>query len=435
MNVDIDKLNNASSTLGPAQCISILGSTGSIGQSTLEVLALHPEQFTVFALSANTRSDLLLTQCERWQPQYAVLKDARQAEILAAKLDELGLTTQVLSGADGLDFIASAAIVDVVMAAIVGAAGLQPTLSAVDAGKKVLLANKESLVMAGALFMDAVRRSGAVLLPIDSEHNAIFQCLPKHQPTELGSLKKAGINKILLTGSGGPFRTLALNEFAGVTVEQACAHPNWSMGQKISVDSATMMNKGLELIEACWLFDCAPEAVDIVVHPQSVVHSMVEYADGSVLAQLGQPDMRTPIAHALAWPDRIGSGVDSLNWSNMNGLTFEEPDYQRFPALKMARRAAEQRGSAPIVLNAANEVAVEAFLQRKIPFTAITDIVANCLEKIPFEEPNTLLAIQAIDQQARIVAEIGCAAYTDSVAATSTDHDTATDKSIKADHS
>ena len=398
------------------QSVSILGSTGSIGQSTLEVLSLHRDQFNVFALSAHTRADLLLDQCEKWQPSYAVLRSQEQADWLEQSLREKGLSTQLLRGSEGLDFIAAHEQVDIVMASIVGGAGLQSTLAAVNAGKKVLLANKESLVMAGALFMQAVKKSGAVLLPIDSEHNAIFQCMPSVNTSTADapvndaepSLIKNGIRKILLTGSGGPFRGLAINALASVTPAQACAHPNWSMGKKISVDSATMMNKGLELIEACWLFNCSPDDIEIVVHPQSVIHSMVEYTDGSVLAQMGHPDMRTPIAHALAWPLRVESGVDSLNWNQMNGLTFEAPDDQRFPALQMARQAAETGGSAPIVLNAANEVAVDAFLQERIPFVAIVEVVQHCLEKIPFKEPMTLDAIQAIDFQAREEAKRCC---------------------------
>ena len=416
--VGSSRLNTAnkkdqSLTLAVPQSVSILGSTGSIGQSTLQVLALHAEQFNVFALSANSRADLLLSQCEKWQPKYAVLRSSEQAEWLEQSLRKKGLSTQLLQGSEGLDFIAAHEQVNIVMASIVGAAGLQSTLAAVNAGKKVLLANKESLVMAGALFMQAVKRSGAVLLPIDSEHNAIFQCMPAVDSAVNAeqSVVSKGIRKILLTGSGGPFRSLAMNDFATVSPAQACAHPNWSMGKKISVDSSTMMNKGLELIEACWLFNCSPDDIEIVLHPQSVIHSMVEYADGSVLAQMGHPDMRTPIAHALAWPKRIESGVDSLNWNQMNDLTFEAPDDMRFPALQMARQAAEAGGSAPIVLNAANEIAVEAFLQEEIPFTAIIEVVKQSLEKIPFEEPMTLDAIQAIDFQAREVAKHCCQAF------------------------
>jgi len=415
--LNIENTQGQSIASAETQSVSILGSTGSIGQSTLEVLSLHAQRFHLFALSANTRADLLLSQCEKWQPDYAVLRNPEQAEWLERSLVEKGLTTKLLHGSEGLDFIAGHEQVDIVMASIVGSAGLRSTLAAVNAGKKVLLANKESLVMAGALFMQAVEKSGAVLLPIDSEHNAIFQCMPS--PTLSGSAERMtepaiianGIRKILLTGSGGPFRTLPMDDFSAITPDQACAHPNWSMGRKISVDSATMMNKGLELIEACWLFDCSPSDIEIVVHPQSVIHSMVEYLDGSVLAQMGHPDMRTPIAHALSWPVRIESGVESLNWAQMNGLTFEAPDIQRFPALDIARQAAEAGGSVPIVLNAANEIAVEAFLNEAIPFTAIIEVVQQCLEKIPFEEPMTLDAIEAIDFQARKVAKDCCQAF------------------------
>ena len=415
--MNIENTQGQSIASAETQSVSILGSTGSIGQSTLEVLSLHAQRFHLFALSANTRADLLLSQCEKWQPDYAVLRNPEQAEWLGRSLVEKGLTTKLLHGSEGLDFIASHEQVDIVMASIVGSAGLRSTLAAVNAGKKVLLANKESLVMAGALFMQAVEKSGAVLLPIDSEHNAIFQCMPS--PTLSGSAERMtepaiianGIRKILLTGSGGPFRTLPMDDFSAITPDQACAHPNWSMGRKISVDSATMMNKGLELIEACWLFDCSPSDIEIVVHPQSVIHSMVEYLDGSVLAQMGHPDMRTPIAHALSWPVRIESGVESLNWAQMNGLTFEAPDIQRFPALDIARQAAEAGGSVPIALNAANEIAVEAFLNEAIPFTAIIEVVQQCLEKIPFEEPMTLDAIEAIDFQARKVAKDCCQAF------------------------
>jgi len=415
--LNIENTQGQSIASAETQSVSILGSTGSIGQSTLEVLSLHAQRFHLFALSANTRADLLLSQCEKWQPDYAVLRNPEQAEWLGRSLVEKGLTTKLLHGSEGLDFIASHEQVDIVMASIVGSAGLRSTLAAVNAGKKVLLANKESLVMAGALFMQAVEKSGAVLLPIDSEHNAIFQCMPS--PTLSGSAARMtepaiianGIRKILLTGSGGPFRTLPMDDFSAITPDQACAHPNWSMGRKISVDSATMMNKGLELIEACWLFDCSPSDIEIVVHPQSVIHSMVEYLDGSVLAQMGHPDMRTPIAHALSWPVRIESGVESLNWAQMNGLTFEAPDIQRFPALDIARQAAEAGGSVPIALNAANEIAVEAFLNEAIPFTAIIEVVQQCLEKIPFEEPMTLDAIEAIDFQARKVAKDCCQAF------------------------
>ena len=398
VNEDVASLTRAS--------VSILGSTGSIGQSTLAVLASHPEQYELYALSANTRADLLLEQCLVWQPNFAVINDSSQAVWLTQELKKAGSSTELLVGNDGLDAIASDRQVDIVMAAIVGAAGLQSTLAAVTAGKKVLLANKESLVMAGPLLMSAVKASNAVLLPIDSEHNAIFQCLP--QSTRLDAshqINFSEIKKILLTGSGGPFRTLPLEQFSTITPEQACRHPNWSMGRKISVDSASMMNKGLELIEACYLFDCRPSAIEILIHPQSIIHSMVEYVDGSVLAQLGQPDMRTPIAHALAWPQRISSGVQSLNWYEMSNLSFEAPDFKRFPSLRIAREVANDVISASIIFNAANEIAVQAFLDNKLAFSNITRIVEESLLKIPHSEPSSLIDIKAIDTEARRIAD------------------------------
>lgn len=320
--------------------VTVLGATGSIGLSTLDVLARHAERYEVFALTAFSRVDELADLCRRHRPRLAVVADARAAASLQQRLRDAGLNTEVLYGEQALCEVASAAEVDVVMAAIVGAAGLRPTLAAVQAGKRVLLANKEALVMSGALFMQAVRRYAATLLPIDSEHNAIFQCLPERT----GSLEQLGVRRILLTASGGPFREFTLEQMASVTPAQACAHPNWSMGQKISVDSASMMNKGLELIEACWLFDVPPARVEVVVHPQSVIHSMVDYLDGSVLAQLGNPDMRTPIAHALAWPERIDAGVSALDLFRIARLDFQAPDEQRFPCLRLARQAAEQGG-------------------------------------------------------------------------------------------
>lgn len=390
---------------GQRASVSILGSTGSIGQSTLAVLAAHPERYDLYALSANTQVGLLLEQCLTWQPAFAVINDSAQAAWLTRELKKAGSSTELLVGAEGLDAIASDRQVDIVMAAIVGAAGLQSTLAAVNAGKKVLLANKESLVMAGPLFMAAVKSSNAVLLPIDSEHNAIFQCLPQSSLSD--SSKNTAfteIQKILLTGSGGPFRTLPLGEFSEVTPEQACCHPNWSMGRKISVDSATMMNKGLELIEACYLFDCQPSLIEILVHPQSIIHSMVEYVDGSVLAQMGQPDMRIPIAHALAWPQRISSGVQSLDWQALNGLSFESPDLQRFPSLAIARQVANDAISASIIFNAANEVAVQSFLDNKLSFINIITVVEESLSKIPSSEPSSLIDIKVIDEEARRIA-------------------------------
>ncbi|NNC54570.1 MAG: 1-deoxy-D-xylulose-5-phosphate reductoisomerase, partial [Pseudomonadales bacterium] len=334
MNTAVDTVPQAQAGDAAVQSVSILGSSGSIGQSTLAIVAAHPQRYEVFALSAHRNVALLESQCLQFEPRYAVLSDASAAAKLQLRLRQAGVVTEVLNGEGGLEYIASHADVDTVMAAIVGAAGLASSLAAARAGKKILLANKESLVVAGALFMRAVRDAGASLLPVDSEHNAIFQCLDHTAAQQAGeqgagSLRDRGVAKILLTGSGGPFRQLPLHEFADITPEQACAHPNWDMGKKISVDSATMMNKGLEFIEACWLFDCAPDDIEILVHPQSVVHSMVEYIDGSVLAQLGVPDMRTPIAHALAWPERIDSGVKPLDIFDVARLDFEAPDIER----------------------------------------------------------------------------------------------------------
>lgn len=376
--------------------VTVLGSTGSIGVSTLDVLSRHPADFEVYALTANTSVDALFDQALVHRPRYLVLRDAASAELLQAKLRAAGSESQVLSGEHGLCQVAAEA--DTVMAAIVGAAGLLPTLAAVRAGGKVLLANKESLVMAGRLFMDAVDAHGATLLPIDSEHNAIFQCMPG---VHRDGLDAQGVRRILLTGSGGPFRQRPLDTFASVTPDEACAHPNWEMGRKISVDSATMMNKGLELIEACWLFHCPPSRIDVVVHPQSVIHSMVEYVDGSVLAQMGQPDMRTPIAHALAWPRRMNSGVASLDLILQARLDFEAPDEQRFPCLRLAREAAEAGGIASASLNAANEVAVDAFLNRQLSFAAIPRLLERVIENVENVEPQSLADVQAADALAR----------------------------------
>ncbi len=358
--------------------VTVLGATGSIGLSTLDVIARHPDRYAVFALTGFSRLAELRALCLVHRPRFAVAADEIQAGVLQQQLREDGLTTQVMSGEGGLSEVAAHPETDVVMAAIVGAAGLKPTLAAVQSGKRVLLANKEALVMSGALFMRALRDSGAVLLPIDSEHNAIFQCLPSAYSQGLGSV---GVRRILLTASGGPFREFAPERLIDVTPEQACAHPNWSMGRKISVDSASMMNKGLELIEACWLFDAHPNQVEVVIHPQSVIHSMVDYVDGSVLAQLGNPDMRTPIAHALAWPERIESGVSALDLLQIGRLDFQAPDDSRFPCLQLARQSAENGGTAPAMLNAANEVAVEAFLNRRIRFTEIASIIDDVLNR------------------------------------------------------
>ncbi|MBR9805582.1 1-deoxy-D-xylulose-5-phosphate reductoisomerase, partial [bacterium] len=359
--------------------------------------------YRVFALTSPNAWQALLEQGREWRPDYAVLRDYTDATRLHKSLKEEQLPTELLSGCSALDWVASQPQVDVVMAAIVGAAGLEATLAAAKAGKKLLLANKESLVMGGKVFLDAVTASSATLLPIDSEHNAIFQCLPERVAREgvSADMQAAGISRILLTGSGGPFRSRNLDELLDVTPEEACAHPNWVMGRKISVDSATMMNKGLEFIEACLLFNCEPEQIDIVIHPQSVVHSMVEYEDGSVLAQLGQPDMRTPIAHALAWPERITSGVSPLGLDAMRNLEFLPPDYQRFPALKLAVDAARQGGGAPVVLNAANEIAVAAFLDRAIAFTDIAAVIEGCLSNCELSEPQGLKEIKALDREAR----------------------------------
>lgn len=394
------------------QQVTVLGATGSIGVSTLDVLARHPDRYSVFALTADRKWQILATQCLQHNPRYAVLNDEAAAIALAEELRRQGCKTEVLQGADALAQVAGHADVHVVMAAIVGAAGLLPTLAAVKAGKKVLLANKEALVMAGGLFTRAVAEHGATLLPIDSEHNAIFQCLPNHRTDYLvDGLHSSGVRKILLTASGGPFRNTPLADLKTVTPEQACAHPNWSMGQKISVDSATMLNKGLELIEACWLFNTRPEQVQVVIHPQSVIHSMVEYVDGSVLAQLGNPDMRTPIAHALAWPERIASGVASLDIISTARLDFSAPDYDRFPCLGLAQHAAARAATAPTILNAANEVAVAAFLARKIRFDQIAQVIAQVLDKQDVIEPDSLELVIASDQAARRLAQTVIAGF------------------------
>lgn len=357
--------------------ITVLGSTGSIGVSTLDVVGRHLERFRVVALTANKDASRLLEQVRRFRPRFAVLADPGAASGLRDKLRAEGLDTEVLEGHESLADVAVLPETDVVMAAIVGAAGLVPALAAAHAGKRLLLANKEALVVAGRLFMDAVRQSGAMLLPIDSEHNAVFQCLP---PGYTGDPRAAGVRRVLLTASGGPFRATAMNELAMITPDEACAHPNWQMGRKISVDSATMMNKGLEVIEAHWLFGLEAARIDVVVHPQSIVHSLVEYVDGSVLAQLGNPDMRTPIAHALAWPDRFAAGVAPLDLFQVGRLDFEPPDLDRFRCLALAFDALRAAGDMPAVLNAANEVAVQAFLDRRIPFTGIPRLIESALE-------------------------------------------------------
>jgi 1-deoxy-D-xylulose-5-phosphate reductoisomerase len=381
--------------------ITVLGATGSVGLNTLDVIARHPDKYGVFALTANSKVDQLAELCVVYKPQYAVLGSANAAQQLKDKLNSLNVDTEVLCGDDGLCQVASHPQVDSVMAAIVGAAGLNPTLAAAEAGKKVLLANKEALVMAGDLFMQAIAASGATLLPIDSEHNAIFQCLPQ---TATKSLAENGVERILLTASGGPFRQFTAEQMRGVSPEQACAHPNWSMGRKISVDSATLMNKGLELIEACWLFDTDQSGIDVVVHPQSIIHSMVQYVDGSVIAQMGNPDMRTPIAYGLAWPERIDAGVKPLDFIQLGSLDFEAPDEQRFPCLVLAREAWQQGGTASAVLNAANEVAVAAFLNKKIGFTDISSIIEQVLAKQSTVKATTIEVVQAADAEARLIA-------------------------------
>jgi 1-deoxy-D-xylulose-5-phosphate reductoisomerase len=377
--------------------ITILGATGSIGISTLDVIDRHFRAYSIFALTGNKKIPLLAEQCAKFNPKYAVVMDAEAAGELVNLLTQNHVSTEVLVGTDALASVSSHEDVDIVMAAIVGSAGLIPTLAAANAGKKVLLANKESLVMAGKLLMQAVDKSGATLLPIDSEHNAIFQCLPR----DIKNLSKGGVSKLLLSASGGPFRGRSLGEMDEVTREQACAHPNWSMGKKISVDSATLMNKGLELIEACLLFDVTYDQIDIVVHPQSIIHSLVQYVDGSVLAQMGNPDMRTPIAHALAWPKRINSGVSDLNLAEIAQLDFEEPDLGNFPCLGLAYEAARVGLDAPVVLNASNEVAVQAFLDGRIGFTQIAEVVADTMGHAIFKEPDSLSGVQESDKEAR----------------------------------
>ena len=384
------------------QFLTVLGSTGSIGKSTLDVVGRHPDKYRVFALTANQQDELLFEQCARFLPRYAVLLDEVAAARLSLRIADAKLKTEVLCGIAALEQVSSAPEVHAVMAAIVGAAGLRPTLAAARAGKKILLANKETLVMAGRLFMDAVRQSGSPLLPIDSEHNAIFQALPRNYA---GNMQVSGVSKILLTASGGPFRNTPLSELKQVTPEQACAHPNWSMGKKISVDSASMMNKGLEVIEAHWLFNASADDIQVVVHPQSVIHSMVQYVDGSVLAQLGNPDMRTPIAYGLAYPERIDAGVAPLDLFKIAKLDFVAPDFERFPCLSLAYQALREGGTAPSLMNAANEIAVEAFLDKRIAFLDIPRLIADVLEALPSVAVNVLEDVLLADAQARSSAQ------------------------------
>ena len=384
------------------QVLTILGSTGSIGESTLDVVSRHPEKFRVFALAGHRQVDKLVAQCKQFRPEYAVVGDADHAAELEKKLKQEGVNTQVLYGAQALIDVASADEVSGVMCAIVGAAGLPSALAAAQKGKNIYLANKETLVVSGALFMETARQNGAAVLPIDSEHNAIFQVLPRDYT---GRLNEHGINSIILTASGGPFLNTDLSTFDSITPEQAVKHPNWSMGRKISVDSASMMNKGLELIEAHWLFNCPPEKLEVVIHPQSVIHSMVRYRDGSVLAQLGNPDMRTPIAYCLGLPERIDSGVGELDFGALSALTFQKPDFDRFPCLKLAYQAMNAGGAAPCVLNAANEVAVAAFLDKRIKFTDIAQVVAHCLAQDFSDGRHDIESLLAQDAQTRRQAE------------------------------
>jgi 1-deoxy-D-xylulose-5-phosphate reductoisomerase len=380
------------------QNITVLGSTGTIGMNTLDVISRHLGKFRIVALTANCQVERLFEQCRQFKPEFAVMLDADSAEVLRGKITQMGLDIEVLSGIEALERVASLPQVDSVMAAIVGSAGLRPSLAAARAGKRILLANKETLVMSGSVFMDAVKQHNATLLPIDSEHNAIFQSLPRDFS---GDLDGSGVKRILLTASGGPFRTVPLSDLDNVTPQQACAHPNWVMGRKISVDSATMMNKGLEVIEAHWLFNAAADRIQVVIHPQSVIHSMVEYVDGSVLAQLGNPDMRTPIAYALGFPERIDAGVSSLDLFKIAHLDFEAPDTARFPCLDLAYQALRQGGTAPATLNAANEVAVDAFLEERIPFKFIPAMIESVLEKNGSKPVGALSDVTDADAEAR----------------------------------
>jgi len=381
------------------QLITILGSTGSIGVNTLDVIARKPDRYKVFALTANRNVDLLQQQCETFKPVFAVMQDEDAAGQLRQVLSGSGI--EVLSGVEGLQSVAAHEDVDCVMAAIVGGIGLAPTYAAARAGKKVLLANKEALVMAGSLFMEAVNQSGCTLLPIDSEHNAMFQCLPVSDRGRFQNHDKDGFSKIVLTGSGGPFLNRDADTLGDVTPEQACAHPNWSMGRKISVDSATMVNKALELIEACFLFGLPESAIDIMIHPQSIVHSMVHFCDGSVLAQLGNPEMRTPSAYGLAWPERMDAGVATLDLAAISTLEFTRPDLVRFPCLRIGREVARTGGSAPVILNAANELAVAGFLAGSLRFDQIPAIIAATLEEQPVSSMATLEEVLAADAAAR----------------------------------
>ncbi len=383
--------------------VTILGATGTIGKQTLDVISRHSDKFSVFALTANASADALFGQCQQYLPRYAVLLDEPAAESLRQQLIAAGSETEVLCGLAALEFVSAHPEVDIVMAAIVGAAGLKPSIAAANAGKRILLANKETLVMSGGLFMQAVEQGGASLLPIDSEHNAIFQVMPEARTRHLG---ESGIRRILLTASGGPFRKTTVTELEKVTPGQALNHPNWVMGPKITIDSATLMNKGLEVIEAHWLFNAKPEQIEVVVHPQSVIHSMVEYIDGSVLAQLGNPDMRTPIAFALGYPERLESGVPSLDFFTIGKFDFEAPDMVRFPCLRLAFDSLRTGGTAPAILNAANEIAVAAFLNERIGFTDIPRMIESVLEQSDIQPASTLDMVIEADRQARVLANI-----------------------------
>lgn len=383
--------------------VTILGATGTIGKQTLDVISRHSDKFSLFALTANASADALFGQCQQHRPRYAVLLDEPAAESLRQQLIAAGSETQVLCGLAALEFVSAHPEVDIVMAAIVGAAGLKPSIAAANAGKRILLANKETLVMSGGLFMQAVEQGGASLLPIDSEHNAIFQVMPEARTRHLG---ESGIRRILLTASGGPFRKTTVTELEKVTPGQALNHPNWVMGPKITIDSATLMNKGLEVIEAHWLFNAKPEQIEVVVHPQSVIHSMVEYVDGSVLAQLGNPDMRTPIAFALGYPERLESGVPSLDFFTIGKFDFEAPDMVRFPCLRLAFDSLHIGGTAPAILNAANEIAVAAFLNERIGFTDIPRMIESVLEQSDIQPASTLDVVIEADRQARVLANI-----------------------------
>jgi 1-deoxy-D-xylulose-5-phosphate reductoisomerase len=383
--------------------ITILGATGSIGVSTLDIISHHRDEYSVFALTCHNKIEKLLEQCQQFEPKHVVIVDEKAARQFRSQMAAHKINCEVHIGAEALSFVAEHSEVDYVMAAIVGAAGLLPTLAAARAGKRVLLANKEALVITGQLFMNAIAESGAELLPIDSEHNALYQSLP-FQP--LGkSLTEIGVNRLILTASGGPFRTFTAEQLIGVTPEQAMAHPNWKMGQKISVDSATMMNKGLEVIEARWLFNAPLKQIDVVIHPQSVIHSMVEYKDGSVMAELGMPDMRTPIAYALAWPKRITSGVKQLNLLEIGKLEFFPVDFQQFPCMKLCYEALAAGGTATVTLNAANEIAVAAFLENRIKFIQIAEVVQTALETVAIQPANNLEAILAIDAETRRISQ------------------------------